>query len=138
MKRKEIEGIIDLLEEIRRKIKYCESTLESIISEYCVAENSKFTQSLAVYIKENDFPVAWKLAFDESESLLCESERKIFISVGEKLGTSDRDSQDKLISYMLSHFEKELIKAEKNENEKKRLYIVTGIAAGLVTAILMI
>lgn len=138
LRRKEIERIIDLLEEIRRKIRYFESTLEEIILDYDATDGFTFLQKLISYIKEMDFPDAWKLAFDESDSLLCDSEKAIFKSIGEKLGTSDRESQDKLIGYMLSHFNKELIKAETNENEKKRLYIVMGIASGLAAAILII
>lgn len=130
--------MIDLLEEIRRNIKYCENTLEVIVSQYCVSNSSKFSQKLAVYSKVMDFPDAWKKAFNESGSVLDEKERHIFLSFGEKLGTSDCESQDKLIGYTVSHFSRELEKAEKNESEKKKLYIASGIAAGLVSAIMML
>lgn len=136
--RKELEMIIDLLEEIRRKIKYCESTLESIVSEYGSAQKSPFIKKLAVYSKETDFPDAWRTAFEESGSALSDNNKRIFLSIGEKLGTSDSSSQDKLIGYAVGHFARELEKAEKNEAEKKRLYIVAGVAAGLAFSIMMI
>lgn len=137
-KRKELECIIDLLEEIRRKMKYCESTLENIVSEYGAAENLPFAERLAAYGKEMDFPDAWRRAFSESGSVLSENDRRIFLSLGDKLGTSDCSSQDKLIGYAVGHFSRELEKAERDESEKKRLYIVAGVASGLAFAIMMI
>ncbi len=133
----EIEQLIDFLEDINRNIKYSESTLESIVLQY-KGGNYKFSEKLALYIKESDFPQAWKKAFYESDSKLDKNERFIFLSLGDKLGTSDLESQEKLISYTVEHFSKELCKSEKDESEKKRLYIVTGIASGLTAAILMI
>lgn len=136
-RRRELEEVIDLFEEIRRQIKYCQSTLESIITAYCKSKSTAFTMKISEYIKDDDFPVAWKKAFSQTNSALKEEEKLAFISFSDKLGTTDSASQDKLIGYMLSYFEKQLRKAEKDESEKKRLYIVTGAAAGLSVTILM-
>lgn len=136
-RRREIEEILDLFEEIRRQIKYRESTLESIITAYCKTKTTPFLKKISEYVKEDDFPLAWKKAFSQSNSALDESEKQTFISFGDKLGTTDSASQDKLIGYMLSYFEKQLQKAEREECEKKRLYIVTSVAAGMTIIILM-
>lgn len=137
-KKDELTGIIDLLEELGRMISYCESTVASIIEQYCEAQSLLFAEKFAFYIKYEDFPDAWRHAFLESGSSLSKPEAQMFLSLGEKLGTSDVVSQNKLIGYAVDYFRKALEKAEKNERENKRLYIVTGVAAALTAAILMI
>ncbi len=127
-----------MLEEINRQIKYSENTLENIVLYYCMSTNSLFSKKLGMYIKEDDFPIAWKKAFSESKSTLSENAKRIFLSLSDKLGTTDTVSQENLIKCTIEYFQKELEKAEKNENEKKRLYIITGISLGIAAGVMMI
>lgn len=137
-KKNEIRQSIELFEELGRQIKYTENTLKSILGDYCSGANTLFSKKFEMYIKENDFPLAWKKAFSQSKSALGENEKRIFLTLADKLGTTDSTSQENIIEYAVECFQKELQKAEKDENEKKRLYIITGIAGGIAAAIMMI
>lgn len=133
-----LEGIIMFLADCKSMIEYTGITVGEILENTSCGTFEAYTEKCRRYASELDFPEAWKKSVGEIPPFISKSDRELLVRFGEKIGTSDKDTQLNMLSYLISRFEISLREKREREKKEKKLYIFAGTALGLVAFIMII
>lgn len=135
----ELSELIDFLCFFKTHISYFQASVVSILQLYTREKTSslRFIDACLDLCGDKDFPYAWNKALSENKLRLAEA-NSILSDFGNRVGTSDTETQLKYIDYCLAEISRYLRIAENKEQENKKLYIILGVSAGLLSAIMII
>lgn len=132
------ESLISFFTEYRNKVEYTEDTIFEIVKAYRADKNESFVFMLREYLREYDFPEAWKKAVSEIPAYFSDYDKDLLYKFGAKIGTSDKESQIKLSDYLIGILKSSLEEKKENEKKCKKLYSFCGVAVGLIAFIMII
>lgn len=135
----QLEKLVAMLNEMEILIRFRAMRTYELISELSTQEtfrNFIFLGVLNEYLKdENDINKGWLYAAGKT-MFFSESDRRILISVGEQIGSTDIDGQLSMLTLNKTLAERNLSEAENDYNVKgrmlKTLWGLCGLAAGIM------
>lgn len=134
------DSLIFFLKEYKRRLEYSDESFLNFLNEYA-AKNSQipeFIKSCRSYAEHSDLPQAWNNALNETDEMMTNEEKLLMLSFGRNIGTSDKNSQAELISYITSRLEQSLKDKKEKEKNEKRLSYMTGLMLGVLAFIIII
>lgn len=132
------ESLISFFTEYRNKVEYTEDTVYEIVDGCAEEEKYEFIFRCREYMKEYDFPVAWKKTVEEMPACFPENDKMLLLNFGAKIGTSDKRSQISLVDYLIFKLNNSLEEKKEKEKKGKKLYAFCGVAAGMTAFITII
>lgn len=135
----ELLELIDFMHFYKTHVSYFQSSIVNILRFYLKEKNSslRFINECLDFCNMKDFHSAWNMAVEKNR-LHSSEVTAILFDFGNRIGTSDVETQLKYIDYYIDEISRYLRIARSKEKENKRLYIILGVSAGLLMAIMII
>jgi len=136
----ELSELINFMYFYKTHIQYFQSSVIRIIRQFLKEQPDtalKFIVKCSEYCNNYDFPDAWARSVRENR-LISVKVSEILLDFGNRIGTSDTETQLRYTEYYIAEIRKHMIIAEEKERDNKKLYIILGISAGLLSAIMII
>ena len=136
----ELSELIDFMHFYKTHITYFQSSIINILHHYKDEKASselKFLTDCIDLCGKKDFRSAWSESVNNNPLRFAEA-TLLLIDFGNRIGTSDAETQIKYIDYYTTELNRCLTTAQNKERENKKLYIILGASAGLLSAIMII
>lgn len=142
MRVQQLENFSAMLNEIEILIKFRALRVYEIINElssHASFVNFSFLSTLNELMKSDDCDIAvcWQKSTDKTV-FLTDADRRIFLNVGEQLGSTDIDGQISMLEMNKVLIDRNLTEAKKELNEKGKLLKTVWGLMGIVLGIVII
>ncbi len=138
---KKSELLISFLQDMKT---YMECTLLSTKDIFLkLAENQEykklgFVEECCTFLKNGwEFPISYKTSIDDHNFSLTPSCKKIMLSLGEKLGTTDLAGQLSYVTLAVKKIENECELTREKYRKKENMYMPLSVLTGIGIAIMM-
>lgn len=139
--KKELFVILRMIHKIEDEIRFQNRELYEMVS--MVAEQEPFTtlsflKECASLAETSPFPKAWKIAVENWDTYISESDRQRLISLNEILGASDGIGQIQDLELIKAEFEESYRQQQEIILSKGKLYRSLGVLLGVGLLVLLI
>lgn len=131
----QIEKIVQLIEWLINEIKFCQSSVQTMVENCCKQKrfkNLEFLKKVKENLKSMPFPVAWENAINTWQCSLNSDDKNLLKSLAQTLGAFDANGQIAALKHVNLRFEESFQNSkkmcEKNCKLAKSLGILTSLA----------
>lgn len=126
---------------LKQRMSFTLATPKELLEELC--NNTRFNDCRYLHIAESlydkyGFEEAWKKALFESEQAFQREDIQLINQLGSILGRCDLSTQQQQMEQILQQLDEIIKRAEKQNDDKRRMYLSLGTLAGFMSAVLLI
>ncbi len=134
-----LQDFVSFLTTLQIRIRYSNCELKNLISQSMTQPMLKNNKDFIVN-DGNQFNISWENSVEKIPKIygLTKEDKKLLYEFGKGLGTTDVEGQIEHISLYITLFTNAFKNADENINKRSKLYRMSGLIIGAVTAIMMI